>query len=51
MEKVLTISITFTCNIFSNWNLFTHKHLGVLMNSFKRVRALQIELEFENVDF
>ena len=27
------------------------KHLGVLMNSFKRVRALQIELEFGSVDF
>ena len=27
------------------------KHLGVLMNSFKRVRAFQIELEFESVDF
>ena len=27
------------------------KHLGVHMNSFKRVRALQIELEFESVDF
>ena len=27
------------------------KHLGVLMNSFKRVRAFQIELEFGSVDF
>ena len=27
------------------------KHLGVLMNSFKRVRALQIELEFGSFDF
>ena len=27
------------------------KHLGVLMNSFKRVRALQIELEFGSVGF
>ena len=25
------------------------KHLGVLMDSFKRVRAFQIELEFESV--
>ena len=27
------------------------KHLGVHMNSFKRVRAFQIELEFESVGF
>ena len=27
------------------------KHLGVLMDSFKRVRAFQIELEFESVGF
>ena len=27
------------------------KHLGVLMNSFKRVRVLQIELEFGSVVF
>ena len=27
------------------------KHLGVLMNSFKRVRALQIDLEFGSFDF
>ena len=27
------------------------KHLGVHINSFKRVRALQIELEFGNVGF
>ena len=27
------------------------EHLGVLKNSLKRVRAFQIELEFENVGF
>ena len=27
------------------------KHLGVLMNSFKRVHAFQIELEFGSVGF
>ena len=27
------------------------KHIGVHMNSFKRVRAFQIELEFESVGF
>ena len=27
------------------------KHIGVYMNSFKRVRAFQIELEFESVGF
>ena len=32
-------------------NLFTREHLGVLMNSFKRVRAFQTELEFGSVGF
>ena len=27
------------------------KHIGVYMNSFKRVRAFQIELEFGSVGF
>ena len=27
------------------------KHLGVLMNSFKRVHAFQIELDFGSVGF
>ena len=27
------------------------EHLGVLINSLKRVRAFQIELEFESVGF
>ena len=27
------------------------KHLGILKNSFKRVRAFQIELEFGGVGF
>ena len=30
---------------------FTMKHLGVLKNSFKRVRAFQIKFQFEGVGF
>ena len=43
-------------NIFSdknnkNCNLFTREALRVLMNSFKRLCAFQIELEFGSVSF
>ena len=38
-----------------NANLFTHvahyRHIRALRNSFIRVRAFQIELEFRNVGF
>ena len=34
-----------------NCNLFTHKALGVLMNSFKRVRTFRIELKVGSVGF
>ena len=40
-------------NIFSdkNCNLFTREELRVLMNSFERLCAFQIELEFGSVSF
>ena len=44
------IGINATC-LEKNYNLLPTKHLGVLMNSFKRVRAFQIELEFGSVGF
>ena len=31
--------------------MFTNEHLGVVKNSLKHVRAIQIELEFESVGF
>ena len=44
------IGINATC-LEKNNNLLPTKHLGVLMNSFERVRAFQIELEFGSVGF
>ena len=35
---------------FFSCNLLPTEHLGVLKNSLKRVRAFQIELEFESVE-
>ena len=44
------IGINATC-LEKNNNLLPTKHLGVLKNSFKHVRAFQIELEFGSVGF
>ena len=45
------IGINATCLEKNNYNLLPTKHLGVLMNSLKRVSAFQIKLEFGSVGF
>lgn len=39
------------CKKIVNCNLFPTKYLGFLRNSFKRVHAFQIELEFGSIVF
>ena len=45
------ISKVYEINCNCNCNLFPTEHLGVHKNSLKRIRAFQIELEFESVRF
>ena len=52
---VKTATATMKCAKKKKFKLYiaclTTKHIGVHMNSFKRVRAFQIELEFGSVGF